>query len=56
MNKHSQLEIALEKAYGWQQKIMDSAKKINGHTYFDPHKWIICLLGSDMFMVTNFMQ
>ena len=35
---------------------MDSEKKINGHTYYDPHKWIICLLGSDMFMVNNFMQ
>ena len=45
------LETALNKALSWQQAIENTNKLINNHTYFGPHKWIVCLIGSDMHKV-----
>ena len=53
--KRHKLEKALMKALSWQDKIDDVAKRINNHTYFGPHKWIVCLLGSDRYDVDNFI-
>ena len=38
----------------WQDRIDDEPVVINNHTYFGPHKWIVCLLGSDRYDVSNF--
>ena len=34
--------------------VSDFEKRINGHTFKGPHKWIICLLGDDVYSVNNF--
>ena len=49
------LEIALEKALRWQTTLVDDTEvKQNGHTYTGPHKWIVCLIGSDAYSVGTF--
>ena len=50
------LETALNKALAWQQAIENKTKLINNHTYFGPHKWIVCLIGSDEHKVGNFLS
>lgn len=32
----------------------DYEKEINGRTYVGPHKWIVCLLGDDVYAVNQF--
>ena len=29
---------------------------MNGHNYYGPHKWIVCLIGSDAYTVKDFMD
>ena len=54
--KHSRLEIALEKALEWQIKLVeDTPVTINNKTYVGPHKWIVCLIGSDIYMVNDLL-
>ena len=49
------LEIALEKALRWQNTLADDYSEVrNGHTYHGPHKWIFCLIGSDIYSVSTF--
>ena len=49
------LEIALEKAMHWQMNNVENEKvEYNGHTYHGPHKWIVCLIGSDAYSVNTF--
>lgn len=51
----SAFESALETALNWQSCLVeDSSEQINGITYTGPHKWIVCLLGSDDQGVSNF--
>ena len=49
------LEIALEKALKWQAAVEDSQLTVNDHTYYGPHKWIVCLLGSENYSVGAFL-
>ena len=51
-----QLEIALQKAMGWLSSIDDTTEVVNDHIYFGPHKWIVCLLGSRIYTVQNFID
>ena len=54
--KHSRLEIALEKALEWQIKLVeDTPVTVNNKTYVGPHKWIVCLIGSDIYMVNDLL-
>ena len=54
--KHSRLEIALEKALEWQMKLVeDTPITVNNKTYVGPHKWIVCLIGSDIYMVNDLL-
>ena len=54
--KHSRLEIALEKALEWQVKLVeDTPITVNNRTYVGPHKWIVCLIGSDIYMVNDLL-
>ena len=53
--KQKRLEKALEKALGWQSSVDDTKETINGHDYFGPHKWIVCLIGADTYTVQDFM-
>jgi len=49
------LELALKKALKWQTTIAEETRvDHNGHTYYGPHKWIICLIGSDAYSVSTF--
>ena len=54
--RRQKLQKALEKAIDWQQAVETKAELINGNTYFGPHKWIICLLGSDVYPVNDFIS
>ena len=54
--RRQQLEFALTKAMEWQQSIEDNSERINGHTYYGPHKWIVCILGSDIYPIAEFME
>ena len=53
--RRQKLQKALEKAIRWQQDIETQPIRINGNNYFGPHKWIICLLGSDAYTVDDFI-
>ena len=52
----SKLQEALDKAMTWQQEIEDSTIRINNYTYFSPHKWIVCLIGSDTHNIGKFIE
>ena len=54
--RRQKLQQALEKAIQWQQAIETEQIRINRNTYFGPHKWIICLLGSDSYPVNDFIS
>mmetsp|Transcript_4884 Transcript_4884/g.5959 ORF Transcript_4884/g.5959 Transcript_4884/m.5959 type:complete len:198 (+) Transcript_4884:1357-1950(+) len=46
------LESALEKAYEWQNTLVqDFEKTVNNKVYVGPLKWIVCLLGDDVYSV-----
>ena len=56
LTRQDRLEKALEKALDWQMtKVEDKKVVINNHPYYDPHKWIVCLIGSDIFPVSGFL-
>jgi len=49
------LELALKKAFKWQTSNVEETKvEYNDHMYYGPHKWIICLIGSDSYSVSTF--
>lgn len=48
---HKALDLALE----WQNSVEDTRETVDNHVYYGPHKWIICLLGSDDYNVQNFI-
>ena len=51
-SKTTRLERALEQAYEWQNNLVpDEEKVVNGKVYVGPHKWIVCLLGDDVYAV-----
>ena len=51
------LEIALQKALYWQSnRVEDTKVEVNGHVYYRPHKRIVCIIGSDIFPVGNFLN
>ena len=51
------LEIALERALDWQNNHVDDEQvRVNRHTYYGPHKWIVCLIGSDKYQINTFMN
>ena len=54
--RRQKFQEALEKAIQWQEAIETERIHINGKTYFGPHKWIICLLGSDVYPVDDFIS
>ena len=57
LNRRGRLEKALTKALDWQMtRVEDKQIVINSHKYVDPHKWIVCLLGSDLFPVNRFLE
>ena len=35
--------------------IEDTREKVNDRVYVGPHKWIVCLIGSDIYTVQDFM-
>ena len=49
--KAKRMEKALEKALQWQSNIEDTREKVNNKVYVGPHKWIVCLIGSDSYTV-----
>ena len=53
--KQKRLEKALEKALSWQSLVEDSRKVVNNNVYIGPHKWIVCLIGSDAYTVQDFI-
>ena len=56
-NRRGRLEKALTKALDWQMTRVENKEVIiNNHKYFDPHKWIVCLIGSDFFPVNRFLK
>ena len=53
--KQRRLEIALDEAMKWQRDLVGQDEQtVAGHTYYGPHKWIVCLIGSDAYTVSNF--
>lgn len=51
-SKTLRLERALTQAYEWQNNLVDDFdKEVNGVLYKGPLKWIICLLGDDIYTV-----
>ena len=46
----------MEKAYEWQNshRIENFAVTKHGKVYYGPHKWIVCLLGDDVYSVNLF--
>ena len=55
-SKTIRLERALEKAYEWQNTLAPDFEKVaHGRTYCGPLKWIVCLLGDDIYSVNQFM-
>ena len=54
--RRQKFQEALVKAIQWQEAIETERICINGKTYFGPHKWIICLLGSDVYRVDDFIS
>ena len=55
-SRRKKLELALQKASDWLDAIEDTPEKINEHIYFGPHKWIVCLLGSSIYTVRNYID
>jgi len=54
-SKKIRLERALEKAYEWQNsRAPDFVEEVNGRNYYGPLKWIICLLGDDVYEINKF--
>ena len=45
------LQMALSKALEWQEGVEDMVVTKNGYSYVGPHKWIVCLIGSDVYSV-----
>ena len=35
--------------------VNDECKIVNEHNYYGPHKWIVCLIGSDTYKVNDFL-
>ena len=55
--RRQRLDKALQKALDWQtDRVEDTPYTINEHTYYSPHKWIICLIGSDIYPVSSFLM
>ena len=54
--RRQKFQQALEKAIQWQRAIENEHIRINNYNYLGPHKWIICLLGSDIYPVDNFIS
>ena len=46
----------MKKAYEWQNshRIEDFAVTKHGKVYYGPHKWIVCLLGDEVYSVNLF--
>lgn len=55
--KQKRLETVLKEAMRWQEEIQDKEvrKQSHGHAYLKPHKWIVCLIGSDAYSVKDFI-
>ena len=45
----------MEKALAWQMNLEDTKETVNNHVYKGPHKWIVCLIGSDSYTVNDFI-
>ena len=53
--KMIRLERALEKAYDWQNNLVQNFQTtVNNKIYIGPHKWIVCILGDDVYSVNQF--
>ena len=53
--KSIRLESALEKAYDWQNNMVNNYQVVNNdQIYIGPHKWIVCLLGGDVYSINQF--
>lgn len=53
----NRLQTALQTALDWQtMKVDDSAETINDYVYVGPHKWIVCLIGSNGCVPNTFMS
>ena len=55
MGVNKRLERALDKALDWQNRLEDKVEYHNNHAYYGPHKWIVCLIGSDSYSVQDFI-
>ena len=44
----------MEKALQWQTALEGEPVEVHGHAYRGPHKWIVCLVGSDSYAVKQF--
>lgn len=53
--KQKRLEKALERALTWQSLVEDKKQIVNNNVYIGPHKWIVCLIGSDAYTVQDFI-
>ena len=54
-SKGIRLERALKKAYEWQNTLVpDFESEVHGRTYVGPLKWVVCLLGNDVYTVNQF--
>ena len=54
-SKTIRLERALEKAYEWQNTLVANTEtEVHGKVYVGPHKWIVCLLGDDVYSINQF--
>ena len=54
-SKTLRLESALEKAYEWQNTLVPNFEvTTHKNVYIGPHKWIICLLGDDVYSINQF--
>lgn len=51
-SKSIRLESALEKAYQWQNTLVPNFEVTrHNKVYVGPHKWIVCLLGDDVYSI-----
>ena len=54
-SKTIRLESALEKAYEWQNTLVPNFEvTTHNNVYIGPHKWIVCLLGDDIYSINQF--
>ena len=37
-------------------RVQNKKITVNSNVYYDPHKWIVCLIGSDSYPVKNFLN